>query len=410
MSGTAQPRRSRREGAPGALTIVLAVMAACIAAAAALALLRGDEYESTATVRGEALLEPARTADVARRALDLAGARAEPTSALLDHSDVESRGAALDFTVRADEPIAARRLAAGYARAYVESLPEPSRARAGPAGPAERTGDVLAAVLTGAGLGLVAGIALALMREALDVRRTSSRSIASRLGFKELGQVPEAPRQVEEAYRLPGLESPESPTAKAYAQLGVTVADEAQAASVRVVLVCGTVGEDHGEQVAAGLGAALATPGRRVAVVELDPAHATLRRQFALARRPGWAEVARGESTLDEALTPVPGVRGLSVLAAGTGPSAASQTAEAVLDALRERFELVLVAGPPLLRTSDRVLSGPDALLLAVDLRRTRRSRRPRLERILARLDMPVLGFVLMASTNGGARLSAPPA
>ena len=410
MSGTGQGWRSRREGLPGALTIALAVTAACIAGAVALALLRGDEHESTATVSGAASAEGARSAQVARRALDIAGARGEPTSALLDHSEVESSRAGLAFTVRADDPAAARRLAAGYAQAYVESLPRSSRARAGPAGPAERTGEVTGALLIGAGIGLVGGVALALMREALDVRRTSSRSVAARLGFKELGQVPEVPGELEEAYRLPVLESPESPTAKAYARLGATVAEEAQAGSARVVLVCGTVAEDRGEQVAAGLGAALAARGRNVAVVELDPSHPTLRRQFALARRPGWAEVASGQSTLHEALTPVPRLPGLSVLTAGAGPSAGRETAEAVLHALRDRFDLVVVAGPPLLRDGGGALAAADALLLTVDLRRTRRSRRPRLERVLEGLEMPVLGFVLMASANGGSRLSAPPA
>ena len=388
--------------------IVLAVMAACMAGAVAVALLRGDEYESTATVRGGASPESARRAEVARRALHIAGARGEPTAALLDHSEAESTEAGLALTVRADEPSATRRLAAGYARAYAESLPATSRARAGPAGPAEETGDVRAALLIGSGIGLVAGLALALAREALDVRRTSSRSVAARLGFKELGRVPEAAPEVEEAYGPPGLEAPEGAAAKAYAELAARVAEQARAASARVVLVCGTVAEDHGEQVAAGLAAALAAGGRKVVVVELDPARPTLRRQFALPRRPGVAEVAHGDNTLDEALTPVPGASGLSVLAAGAGPPAGPGTAEAVLDALKERFDMVVVAGSPLLGGDARAPSGAEALLLAVDLRRIRHSRRPQLERALDDLRLPVLGFVLMASAGSGSRLSAP--
>jgi hypothetical protein len=66
------------------------------------------------------------------------------------------------------------------------------------------------------------------------------------------------------------------------------------------------------------------------------------------------------------------------------------------------------VAGPPLLRDDEAALASADALLLAVDLRGIRHSRRPRLERVLHGIDMPVLGFVLMASANGGARVGAP--
>jgi Mrp family chromosome partitioning ATPase len=266
----------------------------------------------------------------------------------------------------------------------------------------------LGAALTGGLIGLVIGVLLALVREALDVRRTSSRSVAARLGIKQLGWVPEASGDVEDAFGPAPLEAPEGATAAAYASLAASVAREAQARSARVLLVCGTVGEDRGEQVAAALGAALATAGRKVAVVELDPGRPTLRREFALTRRPGVTELARGEATLDEALTEVPGVDGLAVLAAGAALPRASGSAETVLDALRERSDLVVVTGPPLLRDGAGLPPAADALLLAVDLSEIRHSRRPRLERSLGGLDMPVLGFVLLAPAGGVSRFSAP--
>jgi Mrp family chromosome partitioning ATPase len=404
----AQRRLSRREGVREGLTIVLASIAAFAAGAGALSLLRGGDHESTAVVSGGHSSEPTRSRELARRALDAAGAGKEGAGALLDRLEVERRpGGDLAFTVRAAEPAAARRLAASYARAYVAALAPGTAARAGPAGPSRRDRGTASAATGGAALGLLAGLLLALVREALDVRRTSSRSIAARLGFEELGRVPEAPGEVEDAYRLAALEAPQGAAARAYAQLGARVAEEARAASARVVLVCGTVAADHGEQVAAGLGAALAAAGRRVAVVELDSTRPMLRRQFALARGPGATELARGETTLDEALAPVPGVSGLAVLPAGAESSEeAGRPPGTVLDALRERFDLVVVAGPPLLRRGDGAVAGADALLLAVDLRRIRHSRRPRLERVLEDVDVPVLGFVLLASTNGAPGLS----
>jgi polysaccharide biosynthesis transport protein len=352
---------------------------------------------------------PAHSSEAARRALAAAGAGRERAGELLDHLSAERQaGGRVALTVTAEESAAARRLAASYARAWAQGLPERARARAGPAGPARRDRDVLRAALIGAAAGLLAGLALALVREVLDVRRTSSRSIAARLGLEELGRVPEAPVDVEEAYRVPALEATEGAAAKAYAELAARVAVDAEAAAVRVILVCGAVAEDHGEQVAAGLGAALAGGARRVAVVELDPARATLRRQFALARRPGVTEVAGGETTLDDALTPVQGVSGLCVLAAGAASvTVGGSPSGSMLEALRERFDLVVVAGRPLLRDGGAAVAGADALLLAVDLRRTRHSRRPRLERVLERIDIPVLGFGL--SSAGSALANGSP-
>jgi uncharacterized metal-binding protein len=81
---------------PGALTIVLAVTAACIAGAVAIALLRDDEYESTATVRGAVSPELARSAKVARRALAIAGrtlaeARKRADAAAFEQPDAAPR-------------------------------------------------------------------------------------------------------------------------------------------------------------------------------------------------------------------------------------------------------------------------------------------------------------------------------
>jgi Mrp family chromosome partitioning ATPase len=407
-----------REG----LTIVAASVAAFAAAAVGLSLIGGSEgWEATAVVSEAPAGEPLRSAAVARRALDVAGAGGEGAGELLDHLSASRSGGEVAFTVRADEPEAARRLAGSYAREWAaDARPAEPSARAGPSTQVGRDRDTARAALIGGAVGLLAGLLLAFMRERLDVRRTSSRSVAAGLGLGELGWVPEVPEGVEETYRLAALESPNGFAAKAYERLATKVDGAARVGSARVVAVCGTVAGDHGEQVAAGLAAALASDGRRVAVAELDPGRPTLRRQFALARRPGAAEVSRGEATMDEALAPAQGIGSLWVLTAGAGAAPESEGIADLLGALRKRFDMVVVAAPPLLPGASRAdgrasargraLPGVDALVLAIALRRTRRSRRPRLERVLAGLHLPVLGFVLMASageTRPGAQVGS---
>jgi hypothetical protein len=380
--------------------MLLAVIAACAAGAAALALLRGGEYEATAKVTGAASLEGARSEALARRALDAAGARGEPATALLEHSEVErAADGELAFTVRADGPAAAQRLAASYAREFAES--SSPTARAAPAGPAGRTGDILPAALVGAGVGLLAGLLLALVREALDVRRTSSRTIASRLGSRELGRVPDVPHALEDIFRLAAREDTEA--GSAYRPPAAAVAEEAARESAKVLLVAGTVPEDNGEHVAANLAVALAELGHGVAIVELDPGRPVLRRFFALERGPGMADVLRDEVALDDALSRVRDVDRLAVLTAGNAEGRDSESPDAVLEALGALFDFVLVCGTPLLRRGRVPLPHADALVLAVHLHRVRHSRRPRLERLMRGLGVPVLGFVLV-----GAR-AAPP-
>jgi hypothetical protein len=89
------------------------------------------------------------------------------------------------------------------------------------------------------------------------VRRTSSRSVAARLGLCDLGQVPEVAEGVEEAYRLPPLELPDGSAAAAYERVASRA--PGREASAKVLAVRGTVAEDRGDQVGAGMAAALAT-------------------------------------------------------------------------------------------------------------------------------------------------------
>jgi hypothetical protein len=406
-----QPRRSRSEGLREGAVTLLAVLVTCVAAGAALSFLTGEEWESTAVVTGgPAAVDEARTREVARRALDAAGARREPAAALLDHSEVErGPGGSLSFTVRTEEPAAARRLATSYARAYVDWLPPGATATARRGGPAHRDGDLVRMLLIGAAVGLVAGLLLALAREGLDARRTSSRAVAARLGTRELGRVPGAPADAEQAYGVAALEDPGGAAAAAYGEAAASLAAAADEASARVLLLAGAVAEDEGERVAANLAASLAAAGRRVAVVELEHGRQSLRRLFALEHGPGLAEVQRGEASLEQALNAVPGAAGLSVLTAGSQASPEPpQAPDAVLAKLAAAHALVVACGPPLLGSGAATLPKLDAVVLAVHLHRVRHSRRARLDRLLREIGVPLIGFVLVGASGVTVRPAEP--
>ena len=391
VGGNMELRGLRREGVRETVVMVVAVIAAFAAGATALMALQGEAYESTALVTGPASPDDARSEAVARAALDAAGAREEPAAALLDHSSAEADGDGVSLTVRADSAAAARSLA----RAYSRALARRSGGRAEPASPARRTDRLLRAAITGAAIGLLAALLLALAREALDVRRTSSRTMAARLGTRELGHVPGVPAALEDSFLLVTRDHLGTGTA-AYDVVAGSLAEEAAQSSARVLLVAGVVPEDHGEQVAANLSVALAALGHTVAIVEPSPARPMLRRFFALEREPGLTEVLRGEVALEDALTAVPGVENLAVITAGAADGAIEHSPDPILPALAESFDFVLVCVPPLLRRGRRPLPRADALVLAVYLHQVRRSRRPRLERLLRGVGMPTLGFVLV--------------
>src|SRR5205085_9183658 len=68
-------------------------------------------------------------------------------------------------------------------------------------------------------LGLVLGIGLAFLREALDTRVRSSDEIGERLGLPLLARLPEPPRRLRQANRLVMLDDPSSPEAEAFRML-----------------------------------------------------------------------------------------------------------------------------------------------------------------------------------------------
>ena len=400
---TGPGERSRREAFGPTLVVLLAAVAACAAGAVGIALLGGGHgWSASAAARGldRDAIAGARNAAVARRALERAGASGADAGELLDNSAVGSGGqGVLVVTVEADRAPAARRLATAYAAVLADGAPG---ARVSAAGPADKkSGGLAGTALIGAGVGLVAGFALALLRERLDVRRSSSRRLERRLGLERLGAVPGAPAGPI-AFGLPVLEEPGGAEAVAYEELSVAVQREAGASAL---LVAGTVEGDEGPRVAAGLALALARRGRTVALLELDPAAPALRRLFALERGAGMADVLRGEIELGGALAPVPGTPELAVLTAGdaagpgggdpAGPDVPAPRAAAVVADLRRRFDVVIAAGPPLLSAAPPP-RGLDGLLVAIHLGRVRHSRRPLVERALGEVGMPVLGFVLV--------------
>jgi Mrp family chromosome partitioning ATPase len=188
----------------------------------------------------------------------------------------------------------------------------------------------------------------------------------------------------------------------------------------------------------ANLAVACARSGARVVVVDLDLHNPTLHRLFGISQTPGFAGVAIGESTLEEAIVEVPvdsgtapvpeastnghrhdapsaragdrtesGARAtLSVLTAGLplyDPGEFLQTTPVadLLQRLSEDADLVLVDTPPVLPVSDALTISDhvDGILVLTRFKVLRRSSMQELKRQLDGLRTPALGFVFVGST-----------
>jgi len=281
--------------------------------------------------------------------------------------------------------------------------------------------------ILGLALGLVLGLGLAFLWEALDTRVRSGEEIAARLGLPLLARLPAPPRQMRKGERLVMLAAPRGVEAEAFRMLRTNLEFVRLGHDVRTIMVTSAVEQEGKSTTVANLAVALARAGQRVALVDLDLRRPFLDHFFDLRYRPGLTQVALGQAELDDALIPVaitdPGGRarpdngnghvtvrpsatlatgGLRILVSGPLPPNAgefvgSEALVHILGELRERFDTVLIDAPPMLQVGDPMALSAhvDALFLVTRMNLVRRPMLSEIRRLLDTVPSLKLGFVL---------------
>jgi polysaccharide biosynthesis transport protein len=279
-------------------------------------------------------------------------------------------------------------------------------------------------VALGLVLGLVFGLGLAFLLDALDTRVRSLDVIEERLGLPLLARLPEPPKALQQAIQLSMIEDPTGPGAEAFRMLRTNLEFAMLDRDIQTVMITSAVEKEGKSTTIANLAVAFARLGRPVTLVDLDLRRPMLHRFFPLGDRPGLAEVVLGHASLDEALAEFdfrgetslgaagPGGNGsvdpdghtapLNVLALGLTPPnpgefVASRPLANLLDTLRERGDLVLIDAPPLFHVGDGLaLSAKvDAVILAVKMDVARRPELTRLKQMIETMPAHPLGIVI---------------
>jgi succinoglycan biosynthesis transport protein ExoP len=248
------------------------------------------------------------------------------------------------------------------------------------------------------GLGVVLGIALAFLVDALDTRMRSVDHLAEELDLPVLAAVPPPPRRLRD--KLAMLEDPRGVQSEAYRMLRANLALADVERDAQVILVSSALSGEGKSTTVANLAVAIARAGGRVTVVDLDLRKPAIARLFGLEGRPGLTNVALGKVSLEQALarsvmkpagggtakpkgetnghSEVGGV--LQVLTSGPRPPspgefAASRRVGQILGELRQTADIVLLDTPPLLQVGDALAlsSQADAMLVVAKLRSIRR-------------------------------------
>ena len=265
-------------------------------------------------------------------------------------------------------------------------------------------------------VGLVLGLALAFVKEAVD---TSIKSVdeAERLAnAPALAVVPLA----RETYRraAPGnaatagqpftteglalLSHPSSPVAESFRTLLTSVVLSTAPRPPQVLLTTSSTAGEGKTVTSLNLGIALAQRGEPTLLIDADLRHPSIGKSLNLVNGKGLATFLTGAHDLESALRAFPPVPTLTVLPAGpTPPNPAqllsSSAMESLLRDLRGRYKFVVIDSPPVLPVTDAMILSTlvDGVVFVVESGATVRGAVTRARKILHNVGANVLGIVL---------------
>jgi len=277
--------------------------------------------------------------------------------------------------------------------------------------------------------GVVLGIGLAFLVEALDRRVRSHGEIERTLRIPFLGWLPKSTEPVVNGISPVMLASPHSGEADAVRRVKATLELANLDLRARTIMISSAAPQEGKSTTVTNLAVALAQSGERVVLVDADVYNATLTEFFELHACRGLTDVVLGRSALADSVRtiPIPGARGnrsiqsgdngreifggiLEVLPAGTASQDAAailgtSILERIISELRERADYVLFDAPPLLGVGDAMaLSAKvDAVLLVAKAEGMDRTMLEELGRAAAVCPKPKLGFVITGADLGQA-------
>ena len=284
--------------------------------------------------------------------------------------------------------------------------------------------------LLGVAVGLIAGIALALLLEQFDTRLRRAEDVARVIGQPIIGRVPRISRKLLGENAVVALAEPHSQAAEAFRLIRTNLDFMRVDGGVRSLLVTSCAQGEGKSVTVANLAASMALAGKDVIVVDGDLRRPRQHTYFGLRNTVGVSTVVTDQSPLAPALQEVQlsdesgdglvwkgggGSRGrLRVLTSGPippnpGEIVSSKRFGALVQALSDDVDLVLVDSPAMLAVGDTAAMSAriNGLVFLVDMRVVRRPMLLQASDQLSKLPSRPLGIVLRSDESSAGRYAA---
>ncbi len=270
----------------------------------------------------------------------------------------------------------------------------------------------VAYIALGAVLGLVLGLAAALLRHALDFRVKTRRQLEDILGAPVLGTIGRDPKIPSSPLVMYG--APHTPLAEAFRQLRTNVSFMDVDREHKMILVTSATSGEGRSTTVCNLGLAMAEAGSRVLILDADLRDPSIARCLGVDDALGLTEVLLNRVPVERATQPIGPT--LDVLPSGQLPPNPSELLGSnrmvnLLAMLRKLYDVVLIDSAPLLPVTDAAVLAPrvDGVLVLVRHDRTVvqdvQAAKDALDAVSGRVVGSVLTMVSHAGTRAHARV-----
>jgi polysaccharide biosynthesis transport protein len=255
-------------------------------------------------------------------------------------------------------------------------------------------------LLAGVGAGLCTGIAAAFLADLVDRRLNTTEEIRSMLPYPLLGLIPRL------SAGTPGpepatMDRPAAPFTQEAFRLLQTNLKFLNPDCQRQTIVISSTGPKEGKStISAHLAVTLAQSGQRVLLIDADMRSPTQHGLWDLVNGTGLSHWVVNAATTVSVVQPV--MDNLDIMTAGVMPPNSTTFLESAafrdhLQALRPRYDYVLIDAPPLLGSADAVILGKiaDGLLLVAQVGRVDDRSARAAQELLHRSGATVIGLVV---------------
>jgi succinoglycan biosynthesis transport protein ExoP len=261
-------------------------------------------------------------------------------------------------------------------------------------------------VAVGLLLGMVAGLAVAFISDAMDRSVRESQFFVEKLGVPFLGSVPElsakelAQASVKTAWDY-AIQRPRSVYAEALRDLRAWLLTSNPTGAGQIICIASALPNEGKSALALSLGRVMAMCGDKVILIDGDRHRSSLRALVPQSASVGLLEVLRDKSRLPQALTP--DVSGLHMLLQSNGEIEnsdllGSSRMHTLLSVLRSAYRFVIIDAPPVLAVADScsLAAASDRTLLVVKWAKTPRAAVQAAAKRLYQANVQIAGGVFL--------------